>query len=1745
MKIKNNIFIKSVFICIFVLLFAAILDRAYGYQIEYHVIPKEELNWDWSSVSKSYSNFPEMIYRKQVGAFKDTISKYNSGYNGKRKADGWVYTKDLNSSTYPGDDKYTRNDDPHNNSLSFERIYEYFHKYQNSGYTTDPDDAKSKGLTKRYYGTGDLSISQNLMEQAMAKKEFWNVYNETPNYSGVYWTIASSNNIAGFREDIENINNIVIMNNNAYRFGVVNSVFISDNLLGKDTVAKIWSKFSDNNSSEVLRIYGSSILRTSSENAKNNEPYYQNMDTAYKFWESTVRGSNSARNNWTLSPTTVGGTTSSPQASRSVINYYDNTYVFPKVPPQKIYVRHIDVSGVEEIKSQNITNSMVLDVNNGQAIIHDPDYDTAFSGYQPPTDRSRLEGGYKFSEYYEKVNPKVDWRIGNIKYYIKGDAKYGTMSYLNPKARDHIDGFALTVTESNVLDGYSCIGAVIGKGKSLNGAISNKNAKLASKTFRTYSGDDGAYIGNKNETGSIIKGGDYANAIISQGDKIDDSEYIVIDFYYEKNRTEQEVYVRHIDVTDFRSSITSSKVDKAISEGKVLEGRGKATRNPGNSSINKLNKIVSGYQEIYRLESGYTLTIRRDELADGSDADYECIGSNVIEEATADLALAKKKMDNKLNSSNKYNSIATDLWTVPVNGPANEVIVIDFYYVNKNTGTVITRDKKGRLAFYTTSASSAFSSYVNNHTSTNSATVYDVIASNEVIKPSIDNAYLYMLGAINIQEQRNANVYTLTYTIEQPYELTYWDWSSYCTGGCGKTSSKKKEGSCTNTYRVPVACDDPKKSGCTEIVDCNGTWIASHVDATSSGRITKTYTYNIPYLYKWYKVKNMRLYTINKVELYDGYSDNNGLPLFDGRTHTFTPTDNYKNSFKEAAFTESSFSIVPSKTVTTLDTTHTATYRNYDGDMTSSEINEQVRTLLTNNINNLFNESRFNNGNESLSLVAKIKSMDKAGNLTYYTAQSDILNVEFTLKNDQIYLKDKTTNRDIYIVGDNSKDNVDEKNEGKDYYINRSSTEYQTIKKIDMSIYPTSTKKGITEEIFTEYPKSVSSKYMPSNSTTSDLTTKEHFNEEKLSIPESRLNGKYYSYAKIYYNLLTDNKNLNFDVNGTVPDSSHGSHDWNSASNRTAVTGAKGNPFKDTEMSKINNPNSTDTTYITRTSLPNITFEYGKDNASDADIVDVFTPISYTTQIISNTASDKNTIVDHTTINNNVDQSKQIQKNSEFTIEMRTTQNSKYSNINTSKYLLQYYIKYNFDVQDIKIYDAQNSSGRNYSAGYVSANTWIGPIYNKYNGNYASGGVVKIKAFALADPNQSALAVNQETNSYEVRAVSTNAPLSLIYDVSRARISETLITYGQNSFSGTGSNNRDHNSYYTQKNIYGQSNYVANRQVDTENINRVYDFKVTDLKDVDWKNIFRKSTATSTNIHSGNAYYSGIKKWNIYTTNYNDLVERTTSEIGATRQLILPLGPYKNTNTTYIKAPKLGYKFSFDLKTTGANSNKRIVITPSFYYIGKNGNGYKENIKLLYKNSNNKYVDISNYKLYFVPDDGYRLTFKGTDEAYRFSSSSMVKSSTALGTATGIVLTDRMMQQSDNSFVQIWYGEYKLPNSTIVVETDGAGNYNPNNRLTNGYIGVKFTIEVEEYNGSSIKRKLNYAQDNKNATPSINTSQWDYEGYLGFSKPGNAANNIKIALEKGTWTLDNNMYNRIKGTVILYDTDAKASSDYD
>lgn len=1766
---------KIVISAIFLIFLLSNVEKIDAYQIRNIVVPKENLKESVAFVP----DYPILIYKKQTAAYKTEIDNYDNLKKQGSLRNRWMYVKEKNADFTL---KIEENTNSHTTANSFKRIYEFVHKSQNSIYSKTPN-----GGPKRHYNVGNLWPGDNVIAVNMVSDYIYDVTGETDQYIGFYDKKEPSKkqrseliNFAQIKDEI------VVFNNNRWRWAVDKGVYISDNYIDSDTVQKIWEKFRVDNSTKEFEVYNSSVTRTDVSNNPDNI-YYKNMDTAYKFWETTVRGKRGWA--WYESPTTTG----SSQVN-SILNYYDNTFVIPKGNSKKIYIRHIDITGlnVDNIKTEDITNDRIIkDITHGQAIEVKQEKNGGKYIITNPSKTSNKkyfsEEGNLFNEFYEMNPTDRNWIFGNIKYenktgYLYNDKVY-TVQYLSSKSDK----------EKEFIDTYNCVGGVAGSADSLRDAIINREERREDKN--NFNG------GNYNYYEVNGKGG---------------NDYYVIDFYYTQapKIIEKEVYVRHIDVSS-EENINTTTVKSAISSGDVLYGKGfaygKNESGVYNIKVDKQSPNKNGYDEWFK--TTLELKVLKDDHVD-----YECVGSNMTA-SDKDIADATNKMYNDRLDKGLYDTTYTDdRLTSDIKDNKNNIILVDFYYRSIDKGTIIDRPAKGRIGFYTLrnvenskliSGDHSTGEDINYSTSSDTEKVTDVVPSGETLRLSVDNAYVYMLGAINIKEQNIEDTYKFDYTLTQKYTVNYLYWTSTCSNSdeCGNENVPGRIiGKCDGKVKVPCIHDDCDNSGGVIICSgkehdydekpCPGEYSIDDPTSTfTEGTISRTYNYQLPYKYTFYKVKNMRLYTIDKVDLYDG-SNNSGLPLFDGETHTILPVSNYTDSFSSsnttfdrstnehfASISNNSAGANETHNLSSVSKTLSGNLVFYYNNTTENITEDTAKTTAITSINSMFD--KLNN-----SSAAKIESFDVEASssaenpvtgiseTTNYkltdekiksSEEKNHLHVTFYVQNDMISFKNLVKDSDErFIVGKGTNYENTAPYSDKDKWVNKS-TEASAIKTIDMSAYTA----GKLVEISTKYPSSLrgtnkdvatNSEYLPTDYLTDDDYFEEKdINGKNLYIPETRLNGIRESYGKIYYSILKNgNNNLNFDAkskeseNPCTNSNKTNCHDWNSE--RNTVVGNGTTIFSDTEMHNYTSNTEKITTRILPNSLKQLEFKYKTGTNNQADIVDIFTPISFETEVETGDTDDEQ--VDHTIKNDNTE-SKQIQKNARFTISMNSTsENEQYGSLDTDKYLMQYYIKFDFDVQDIEIHDAYSEKlGDEYRRGDVgvaSAGTWIGPIYNTYLDKNIEG-PAKISAFALEDPLEAESIVNQESNSYTVRAVAYNTPSDLIYDLINNRLDRDFVNTTYNKFSGIDSTNQDHQAYYSQKNIYGHSNYVAENSVTTENLNRVYDFKITDVKDVDWKNIFRKSTTTTTNEHTSEAYYSGIKKWNVYTAASNEILVRDASQIGSTKEQILPIGPYKNTNSTYVKAPKLGYKFSFDLKTTGKldeENVKSVVITPSFYYISKDAKTRIDNIKLFYKNSNSKYVSIDNYNLYFVPNDGYRLTFKGTDESYRFSESSLAKSTVKLGTAgKGLKLTNKMMEQSDNMFVQIWYGEYKLPNSTIALEVKD-GKYDINKPLKNGYIGVKFDIKVYECTGgiaqdkcndTKAKRILDYNQPDKNIGEGTNTTQWDYEGYLGYDVDKNTTKGIRIPLENGIWNLSDSDYKFVRSTVILYDTDAKASSDYE
>ncbi len=573
------------------------------------------------------------------------------------------------------------------------------------------------------------------------------------------------------------------------------------------------------------------------------------------------------------------------------------------------------------------------------------------------------------------------------------------------------------------------------------------------------------------------------------------------------------------------------------------------------------------------------------------------------------------------------------------------------------------------------------------------------------------------------------------------------------------------------------------------------------------------------------------------------------------------------------------------------------------------------------------------------------------------------------------------------------------------------------------------------------------------------------------------------------------------------------------------------------------------------------TFEKVKDGVSDgtnnnvshtwntnSTSINIYTPLDVSNVKIK---SDSSTMVNHS---DNKDAT-QIQKGSTFTINPKEKATFSYpgaGEIDTSKYAKGYILVFDFGVND-KAPGTQFEIGDN----DVFTGTVTGDI-NQANNSF------KIMGITYNEPDNSNYN-NSTGNAFKTEMESTDITTTTKTS-GNTTITSSGIKYKYKEYIDNGSIGQIKvNQNACDKNIYTSlipgvsvkegAYYRVVHKVTTINIGRIYGFRVTDCSDVNWKNVFRNSSGDVVNSVTGTVYFSGKKVYD-YLTNS---MQSAKDARGATN--ILPLAPYKSTTTTYIQAPKLGYRISFDLKTSGyydyvnaaANAQRKVTIQPSYYFINKDGSGYTSDIELYYKNKSGKYVRFENsgYSISFTPNDGYRHTFDDSNTSYKFNTDIMSDKLLTLNISkvyelySGNGKDSRGMMAIDtanNDSVQVWFGEFKLPNSTIAIKKGG----NVNQPLTDGYIGVKFDIKcIDEKSGITLDyNHENTAADKDSKT---NTTQWDYDEYLGYTGIGKTFDqDIPLQLEKGTWHINSqDEWNKIKGTVILYDADNRAADDFE
>ncbi|WP_157277430.1 DUF5704 domain-containing protein [Paenibacillus taiwanensis] len=121
------------------------------------------------------------------------------------------------------------------------------------------------------------------------------------------------------------------------------------------------------------------------------------------------------------------------------------------------------------------------------------------------------------------------------------------------------------------------------------------------------------------------------------------------------------------------------------------------------------------------------------------------------------------------------------------------------------------------------------------------------------------------------------------------------------------------------------------------------------------------------------------------------------------------------------------------------------------------------------------------------------------------------------------------------------------------------------------------------------------------------------------------------------------------------------------------------------------------------------------------------------------------------------------------------------------------------------------------------------------------------------------------------------------------------------------------------------SHHVAVDTIDVEVIGRLYDFRISDIMDLNWEQVFRVGKGSKD--HSGFYYWTGL----------NDL---NGAVRGNKLPYRLPIAPGSHPAAGFQRVVvKTGYAFKFDLKTIGNmfGSQDHVRIKPAFYFTDRNG----------------------------------------------------------------------------------------------------------------------------------------------------------------------------------------------------------------
>ncbi|WP_371682590.1 DUF5704 domain-containing protein [Fusibacter sp. A1] len=346
-------------------------------------------------------------------------------------------------------------------------------------------------------------------------------------------------------------------------------------------------------------------------------------------------------------------------------------------------------------------------------------------------------------------------------------------------------------------------------------------------------------------------------------------------------------------------------------------------------------------------------------------------------------------------------------------------------------------------------------------------------------------------------------------------------------------------------------------------------------------------------------------------------------------------------------------------------------------------------------------------------------------------------------------------------------------------------------------------------------------------------------------------------------------------------------------------------------------------------------------------------------------------------------------------------------------------------------------------------------------------------------------------------------------------------------------NHRSPSGYELRANLdFG--NDIAAQQIPIVVSGRIFDFVVTGVSDKRWLNQFSDLST----------YFT------VGSNNKNGRLSNRSIGAGGAWPYTLPIAPGKNTDTGLEDASvKLGYPVQFALKTIGDyfGIDDLIILRPEFYRVDQNGLN-REPVDLYYL-TGQQYVKVGS-----VHDQlKHRISLNGL--ARKVSATELIRTADtikALGESiTGLTKEAYLKSTLDTTYVckpktivlskalrtfigsyanlpagvdkhraiagvQMWYGEYLLPNSAIVVPkgADLFAGYRDNTTsiFEDGFLIVHMKIDAVK-DMKVTDPKLSYVTDTAN--------EWLIEGY-------------------DTSSLT---YEAVAGDVILYEIDKHASDD--